>query len=155
MDFMSEMKRGLQWNTLILSTGLTSCGNLHCSVICPLKLLGTPTLWSSNLASPDSFRQPSAVQLAALPAVGRRGSRAFEFRECSRRIVNAVEKLRRADDLSQEMPVQVCLQRERRASEYQHNSAVDQFLVKLTYHPGRRVIHIRDRFRIDGQPAHG
>jgi len=55
---------------------------------------------------------------------------AIEFRECSRRIVNAVEKLRRADDFSQEMPVQVCLQRERRASEYQHNSAVDQFLVK-------------------------
>ena len=38
---MSEMKRGLQWNTLIPSAGPTSCRNLHCSVVCALKLLGT------------------------------------------------------------------------------------------------------------------
>jgi len=80
---------------------------------------------------------------------------AFEFRECSHRIMKAVEKLRRADDLGQEMPVQVCLQRGRHASEHQHNSAISQFLVKLTYDAGRRVIHIRDCFRIDDQPAHG
>ena len=36
---------------------------------------------------------------------------AFAFRECCFRIVKAVEKLRRADDLSQEMPIEVCLQR--------------------------------------------
>jgi hypothetical protein len=30
---MSEMKRGLQWNTPILSAEPTSCRNLHCSVI--------------------------------------------------------------------------------------------------------------------------
>jgi len=28
---------------------------------CALKRPGTPTLWNSNLASPDSFRQQSAI----------------------------------------------------------------------------------------------
>jgi len=37
---MSEMKRGLQSNSLILSTGPTSCRNLHCSVILPAKAPG-------------------------------------------------------------------------------------------------------------------
>jgi hypothetical protein len=27
------MKRGLQWNTLILAAGPTSCKNLHCGFI--------------------------------------------------------------------------------------------------------------------------
>jgi len=45
--------------------------------------------------------------------------------------------------------------RERHACEHQHNATVDQILVKLSYHPGGRAIHTRDRFGIDGQPAHG
>jgi hypothetical protein len=40
---------------------------------------------------------------------------AFKFPECSRRIVKAVKKPYRADDLSQEIPIQVCLEREARA----------------------------------------
>jgi hypothetical protein len=38
---MSEMKRGLQRNTLIPSAGPAPGRNLHSGVICPLKLLGT------------------------------------------------------------------------------------------------------------------
>jgi len=37
---VSELKRGLQWNALILSASPTSSRNLHCSVVFPLKLLG-------------------------------------------------------------------------------------------------------------------
>jgi hypothetical protein len=33
----------------------------------PAKTPGNPTLWSSNLAGPYSFRQQSAAQLPALP----------------------------------------------------------------------------------------
>ena len=67
---MSEMKSGLQWNTLILSAGPTSRRNLHCSVIYPQNS-GNPTIWGSNLASSDSFSHKSVVQLTALPAGGR------------------------------------------------------------------------------------
>jgi hypothetical protein len=62
---MSEMKRGLQWNTPILSAEPTSCRNLHCSVIYSQNP-ENPALSYSNLAKPDSFRQRSALQLAAL-----------------------------------------------------------------------------------------
>ena len=59
------MKRGMQWNILILSAGLSSPRNLHQSVTCLPKFLGTPTLLI--LASPDSFGQQPAVHWLQFP----------------------------------------------------------------------------------------
>ena len=55
------MKRWLQWNTLILSTGPTSCRNLHCSVICPLKAPGNPDALEFKSCKPRFFQE--AVKL--------------------------------------------------------------------------------------------
>src|SRR5258705_273803 len=52
---MSEMKRGPQWNTLILSAGPTSCKNLHCSIIYP-----------QNSWEPDATRLRSGVDSAQI-----------------------------------------------------------------------------------------
>src|SRR5580700_4965297 len=65
-----DQRLELHWNNLILPPGplmRKSSLQRHCA----LKRLGTPTLSKSNLASPDSFRQQSAVQLAAPPGGGR------------------------------------------------------------------------------------
>jgi len=57
---MSEMKRGLQWNTMILSAGPTSRRNLHYSVIYPQNSWGPDALGLKSCK--PRFFQPSVCR---------------------------------------------------------------------------------------------
>jgi len=133
------MKRALQWNTLILSAGPTSSRNLHCSVVCPLKLRESDAL-GSNPASPDSFRQRSAVKLAALTVV-----RQFEYLDLvslADTTIQTTEHIRESGNVSRNALISPCalLSEQRYSSQPRYSAKVKIKPIRKVLRPTKELL---------------